>query len=308
VVLDGLLDGQPYTYRVLSLSASAAVAGRFVAPPGPGSDFRFFMFGDTRTNADDHAAVITGMATQMASDGHDRVFVLHTGDFVTTGGVEGQWNTALGIEAPIISRMPVIGVFGNHEAVLGRTIFEGIFKAPPTSGGTDRWFTVEVGDLLLVVLDVYAPDLPEQIAWMERELARSPARFKILSLHVPLFTFSNHLPAFDLRDQLLPILQATGVQLVVNGHNHLYERFFGGGIHFVTAGGGGAPLYGTDDNPEADNTGATRRVSDSTLHYLAAEVAGPLLRIETFAVPDATRIDCFVIDADAPGAESGCVP
>ncbi|MDY0005011.1 MAG: hypothetical protein RBU30_27175, partial [Polyangia bacterium] len=121
-----------------------------------------------------------------------------------------------------------------------------------------------------------------------------------------LFTFSNHPPDFALRDALLPILQATDVHLVVSGHNHLYERFFGHGIHFVVSGGGGAPLYGTDDNPEADNTGVTRRVGDASLNYIFGRLAGDQIRFEAYTVPGDTLVDCFVIDAAQPGAELSC--
>jgi hypothetical protein len=98
------------------------------------------------------------------------------------------------------------------------------------------------------------------------------------------------------------------VQLVFSGHNHVYERFFGSGIQFVVAGGGGAPSYGIDDNPEADNTAAVRRAADVGYTFVSATQTGHRMRLEAVAVPDATPVDCFVVDLDAPGVDLGCSP
>ena len=311
VTLNALIPGQRYTYRVLS-SAAPHPEGSFVAPPDPGDDFSFFLFGDTRTNTEEHEAVIAGM-TDIIDQLGELAFVVHTGDMVNTGGSEERWDTFFQIEAGLLSRTPLIPVYGNHEALLGKTIYEGLFKAPPTtSGGTDRWFSVDIGDIHIATLDYITlnPDNPtyepQQYEWLEQDLAASAATFKIVAIHAPLFTYSNHTPDVERRDILMPILEATDVQIVISGHNHLYERFFGHGIHFVVSGGGGAPLYGADDHPEADNTGAVRQASDASLHYVHAKRTGTQIRFEAFAVPDATSIDCFVIDADVPGGELGC--
>ena len=52
-----------------------------------------------------------------------------------------------------------------------------------------------------------------------------------------------------LRRYILPLLEKHGVNLVFVGHDHLYERSQKGEMYFVTAGGGGAPLYGATDDP-----------------------------------------------------------
>jgi hypothetical protein len=305
VVLDGLVPGQRYDYRILS-AAEPYPAGTFVGPPEPGDDFRFFLFGDTRTNHDDHEAVIASMTRWVDQDG-PAAFVLHSGDMVSTGGANDQWDDFFRIEGPLLSTTPIVPVYGNHEALLGRTIYEGIFATPPSSTSpTDRWFSVDVGEIHIAVFDPYSNEVEPHLDWLEEDLATSPAKFKILALHSPLYTYSNHAPNYALREELLPIIQAADVHLVVSGHNHLYERFFGHGVHFVVSGGGGAPLYGADDTPEADNTGAARIVADSSLHYVYGTLTGDQIRFETYTVPDETRIDCWIIDAAQPGAELSC--
>jgi hypothetical protein len=41
---------------------------------------------------------------------------------------------------------------------------------------------------------------------------------------------------------------------------------------------------------------------------IGTHVSGSLLRLEAFSVPDATSLDCFVVDADQPGVDLGCDP
>ena len=52
----------------------------------------------------------------------------------------------------------------------------------------------------------------------------------------------------QLRTHILPLLEQHGVNLVFAGHDHFYERSHKGEMYFVTAGGGGAPLYKCSTN------------------------------------------------------------
>jgi 3',5'-cyclic AMP phosphodiesterase CpdA len=310
VTLAGLEPGRRYGYRVLSVATEDA-SGAFLGPPGPGDDLGFFVYGDTQSIVDDHEAVVAALVDRMDLDGQPRAFALIAGDLVGGGGSEMAWDGFFAIEAPLVARVPLLPVVGNHDASSGRTLFEGIFAAPPGFSGTDRWYVAELGDVVVAVLDVWTPGPPglrEQFARIEAALAASVTPLRILALHDPLFSRSS-LPddkVLDLRDALLPLIARTGVQLVLSGHNHLYERFVGDGCHFVTTGGGGAVLYDLDLFPDADNLGYPRRAAASMHHFLDARVTGGQLRVEAIAVPDATRIDCFVVDPDAPGAEVGC--
>ncbi len=104
----------------------------------------------------------------------------------------------------------------------------------------------------------------EQLAWLERELA-SPAfrnaKYRVVLMHHPIHSVgANSSPPFTdpvrieerdttgaltgvryeyprsedhLARDLEPLLRRAGVQLVVNGHSHLWNRFFDQGVHFL---------------------------------------------------------------------------
>lgn len=91
-----------------------------------------------------------------------------------------------------------------------------------------------------------------QEAWLRADLAANSARCTVAYFHHPLFSSGRH--GSDSRSMdVWRTLYSFGVDVVINGHDHLYERFgpqtpFGvpdaaRGIRQFTVGTGGAPLY-----------------------------------------------------------------
>jgi acid phosphatase len=110
-------------------------------------------------------------------------------------------------------------------------------------GSPRRYYAFAAGPARVVVLDGNDPGDPAQAAFLRDELraAREPVR--IVAVHQPLYTAGIHPPAEEARRRWEPIMRAGGVTLVLQGHNHAYERLEAGGITYITTGGGGAQLY-----------------------------------------------------------------
>ncbi len=303
VVLTGLVPGMSYTYRVLS--SVGQPSAHLVGPPALGDGISFVVFGDTRTNHVEHANVVDSILGQVDVAEHP-AFVINTGDLTNTAGNAEEWATFFGIEHPLISVVPVLPVFGNHEFFLGRTAFEAYFQAPPTStSSSDRYYSADIGNVHVVVIDVGTMTEEPQEQWLEDDLAASTAPFKVVTLHSPLYTNSNHSPNLMARDAFGPIFEAQGVQAVFSGHNHCYERFVGYGSYFYTTGGGGAPLYGVDDNPSVDNADTVRESALSAYNFLWVTTSETEMVLETFVSDDATTpltesFDCVKIMAGEP--------
>jgi hypothetical protein len=259
------------------------------------------VFGDTRTGHDDHRMVISAIQERIATDGLP-AFMVNTGDMTMTGG-SSEWDTFFEIEAPLLASVPILPVFGNHDFLLGRTHFEALFRAPPTStSGNDRYYSARLGNVHVIVIDISTMEFEPHLDWIEEELLASTAPYKLAVIHAPLITLSKHLPDFDVRDVLVPLFEDTGVQLVLSGHNHCYERFLGRGQHHVTTAGGGAPLYDTDENPDLDMMGTRRLAAVSTFHYTWITVEGGFMTVEAVEASTRARIDCFRIQAGVPAA------
>jgi hypothetical protein len=91
-----------------------------------------------------------------------------------------------------------------------------------------------------------------QVQWLRTELASNPSNCTLAYFHRPLFTSGPNRPNLDMRD-LWRTLYEFNADVIVNGHDHVYERFApqdpdgrpdqARGIRQFTAGTGGAHLY-----------------------------------------------------------------
>ena len=81
--------------------------------------------------------------------------------------------------------------------------------------------------------------VPEQLAWLEKELKTSGSHWKIVFFHHPLYSSGErHGSNLKLREVLEPLFLKYNVSLVLQGHDHFYERLKPQkGIHYITQGG-----------------------------------------------------------------------
>jgi 3',5'-cyclic AMP phosphodiesterase CpdA len=114
--------------------------------------------------------------------------------------------------------------------------------------------------------------VPEQIEWLETELKASGSDWKIVYFHHPLYS-SGELHGSDLRlrEVLEPLFVKYNVSIVLNGHDHFYERLKPQkGIAYFVVGSGGQLRKGNIDQ----GTGLTAKGFDTDLAFMAAEIAG----------------------------------
>lgn len=95
--------------------------------------------------------------------------------------------------------------------------------------------------------------LRKQREFLATGLESSNATWKIVLGHHPIRTVGQHGNTVELEDQVLPILQANGVDLYINGHDHCLEHITERGIEFLTSGGGSKASRGMDTS--ADKSG-----------------------------------------------------
>jgi hypothetical protein len=68
--------------------------------------------------------------------------------------------------------------------------------------------------------------------------------------HQPAYSCGRHKSSPEVQREWVGLFQRSGVDLVLNGHDHDYQRFAPiGGVTYVVTGGGGAELYGVGDCP-----------------------------------------------------------
>nr|MDQ3368233.1 metallophosphoesterase [Myxococcota bacterium] len=252
--------GRHHRFELANLPASADVhyrvlagAGRserytFHTMPAPGAVIRIGVYGDVRGGH----AVHRELVGQMLREGLDVVGV--TGDMVLHGADEADWQRFFAVTRELLAQVPYYPAVGNHDLgwhgahETGRA--EAVFALPAGPPGRPAgtfWYSRDLADLHLVFLDSNAYVRLEQEAWLEADLAAARARNVraiLVFTHDGPYARGHHGGSAIARDRYVPILLRHRVDLVMSGHDHIYQRGELDGLRYLVSGGGGASLYG----------------------------------------------------------------
>lgn len=262
-VVDGLKAATSYRYEIeLPGTQSPVFAQDEVrTAPGRNSSFRFLAFGDSGMGNEDQKALVPHMLKC------DAGLVVHTGDLVYPDGKAGDYPAKFyGPYAALLRRAALYPIFGNHDYddYLGVPMLENFVLPRNGPQGTtpERHYWFDFGDVRFVGIDNYESfeALRDQVApWLDFVLGGAADRWKVVFFHHPVYTNSKHSPSGKILQTLVPLFDRHRVELVLCGHNHLYERSHpirggdivapGEGTVYVTTGAGGAELYRIRETP-----------------------------------------------------------
>jgi Icc-related predicted phosphoesterase len=212
---------------------------RFRVGRKPNEEFRFAAFGDTRTGHSVHRAVIEAVARERID------FVANSGDLVDRGGVKSQWERFFKIEKPLLVKAPIIPAIGNHDWS-GRQYFRRYFMLSRWTGDR-RYFIKDWGNLRILSVDsgIECREGCAQYRFAEKALAEGAKQNKLMmiQLHFPPYSAGKHGNNTAVQKPVTDLARRYGVELVVTGHDHNYERTKKiDGTTFVVTGSAGAPI------------------------------------------------------------------
>jgi acid phosphatase type 7 len=275
--LGGLSPATVYDYTVTGPSDDAkGETGRFTTAPAENKPFRFVVYGDTRSDHDAHAAVVRAIYSTPSD------FLVNTGDMVQNGSNPRDWEAMFAIEKKLLRDRCVFASVGNHELYgggSGEAAFVRYFGAvrseegrePSRLYGSFRWSNTRF--FLLNAMDEWTG---EEREWLERELVKAASepglQHRIAVLHHGPFSSGPHQGNRRL-GTAVRIMRENKVDLVLAGHDHVYERGDGGGLKYLISGGGGAPLY--ERKVRAPQTLAF----ESVHHFIDVAVDGEAVKI-----------------------------
>ena len=250
--LCGLQPGTTYSYQVGTDKHYSPVYTFHTAPDvdaNPDSESIIGFIGDSRGGYD----VWAQMVAQLQSRTPD--LVLFSGDAVTVGLTQYEWETFLEAAEPLFATTPVVLTNGNHEA--NAVNYYSQFAMP----GDQENFGFSYGFARIFVAND-APENPSDLTTttptaMDADFTdHESARWKLLMHHRPMWSSgSRHGSSVELQDAFGPIVDKHHVDLVLNGHEHQYEiskplankvvqPTNATGTVYVISGGAGAELYG----------------------------------------------------------------
>ena len=242
--ITGLTPGTRYYYRV-TIGSNNYTGSFNAAPASSATAIKFFMYGDTRSNGSSNNTVCGQMVSTYNADAAYRSLVLHAGDWVSSDG-ESQWtsewyNYSWTNIVNATANAAFMGCIGNHEG--GASVYK---KYRPFPFVSATYFSFDYGPLHVAVVDQYTSYTSgsAQYNWLNTDLTNSTKLWKIIVLHQPGWSCNGgHSNDTTVQNTIQPLCVSKGVSIVLAGHNHYYSRAVVSGVHHITAGNGGAPLY-----------------------------------------------------------------
>lgn len=131
---------------------------------------------------------------------------------------------------------------GNHDWGSADSPAAEILYSSATWKMPATYYTFTAGPAQFFALDTNEVS-DAQLMWLQGELSKSRARWKIVYGHHPIYSDGDHGDSLVLRARLLPLLKDK-VDVYLVGHDHVLNHIKPeNGVHFFVAGGAGAGLY-----------------------------------------------------------------
>lgn len=275
VVLSGLTPHTRYFYAIGS--AAATLAGgdldhSFVTAPPPGARVptRVWVLGDSGTADDAVRRVRDGALVAMRD--HEPDFWMMLGDNAYFSGTDAEYQTAVfDTFAASLRRAVLWPTFGNHDAVSADASTQSgpyfdSFSLPRAAeaggvpSGTEAYYSFDYGNLHVICLDSSESDRSPtgpMVTWLRQDLAANTAEWTIAFFHHPPYSKGTHdsdteRELMEMRENVAPVLEAGGVDLVLAGHSHSYER-----STFLNGHYGASSTFGPQFQVDAGSGGET---------------------------------------------------
>jgi hypothetical protein len=308
--LAALAPGTRYDYSIRSAGNLAGGSDCFVQtapPPHSGATVRFLFFGDSGTGTNTQAAVAAQLNAQTVQ------FGLHVGDVIYPGGEAHYYDPRYFTPyAPFLRHTPLWAAIGNHDEITPSSFLAAWYLPTNPVNGSERFYSFDYGDVHCVALDTTEPFTTAILNWLRSDLDATTRQWKIVYFHHTMYSCGDyHGSSSSLISTLAPIFEQHGVDLVLYGHDHHYERSFpmrngqpvsteqdpdyvlpGAPMYIISGTGGGTRSTSTDCEHTA------RAIS--TPGFVRFEVTGSDLAMEAVAA-DGNVIDRMSLSkANAP--------
>lgn len=230
-------------FRTSALSGGEPSSFLFIGDSQAGDEAGFALWGETLRKA--------------VEDTPDAAMLVHAGDMVDKGFEQKQWNWWFAAAGEHLMNLTLVPVIGNHEVMgpNGAGDYLAQFHNPrngaPGAAGTS--FSFDAGDTHFVVLDTEQSQegYEAQAAWLDADLAVNESKWTIIFFHQG--PYGSMYVNQRVQSIWVPVFDKHLVDLVMNGHDHIYMRSYpmkGGqvvpeqeGTRYVIGGSSGPKFY-----------------------------------------------------------------
>ena len=275
--------GQRMDVNGANAGVSSAAAVRLTLPNKEGS-VRFLAIGDTGTGTAQQKELAEVMTRYHAAFPYE--FVLMMGDNMYGGEKPADFKVKFeDIYRPLLDRkVTFYATLGNHDESNQR--FYNLFNMKG-----EEYYRIKKGNVAFYSLNSNYMD-KRQLKWFEDELKKDTSEWKIAFFHHPPYSSGGkHGSSLGLREVVEPLFLKYGVNVVLAGHEHFYERIKPQkGIHYFITGAGGKLRKGD----VKDNSPLTAKAYDADMSFMLIEVAGDEMHFQVISRTNQT-VDSGVV-------------
>ncbi len=234
VKITGLEPGQKYCYRVGDAERGWWSDVGVISTADKGTAFSFLHITDPQGVTEKQYKNNWAMALQTAFNNHDIDFLLSTGDMVDNGDDFVEWKRMFNSAADSLMDTVLMAGTGNHEnrgenANMQNFVYSNLPTQDTTKG---VYYSFDYNTAHIAVLNTN--DLNDnnalsdaQIEWLKSDMSNSKQPWKFIALHKAIYSNGSHFDDDDvvaIRAQLLPLMNELDIDLVFQGHDHVYMR------------------------------------------------------------------------------------
>ncbi len=251
VEISGLTPNTKYYYQVSTPAGLLTVNDGsyfFKTNPAVGSESqtRIWTIGDSGRGNTDAINVRNSFENYVVATGRKADLWLMLGDNAYNNGLDAEYtNTLFNIYPSILRNTVLWPTLGNHDGyaknyVSGDIPYYSSFSLPKNAevggvaSGTESYYSFNYANIHFICLNSYDEDRDsagQMASWLKLDLASDHSKWKIAFWHHPPYSKGSHnsdteIELIQMREQILPIIEDYGVDLVLTGHSHSYERSF----------------------------------------------------------------------------------
>lgn len=247
IQLTGLTPETRYYYNVGSSSGvlTGGDANTFfkTGPTnGTAKPTRIWVIGDAGTGTSSQTAVYNAYRNHTGSTYTNLWLML--GDNAYNSGTDAEFQAKMFNMYPELMRQTAFwSTLGNHDAISANSstqsgpyfdmhTFPRSGEAGGVASGTEAYYSFDYANIHFIVLDSQESSRSTTGAmmnWMKSDLQTTTADWIVAAWHHPPYSKGSHnsdteTNMVQMRERFLPVLESYGVDLVLSGHSHAYER------------------------------------------------------------------------------------
>ena len=336
IAISDLEAGEKYCYRIGDADRGWWSETGVINTADKSTSFSFFHMTDPQSVTEKQYADNWAVALDVAFANHNADFILNTGDMVDNGNDFVEWKRMFNTAQSSLMSTVLMTASGNHEArgdyaQIQNFVYSNLPEQDTTTGVyySFDYNTAHVAVLNTNNLNDDGSLSNDQLEWLKADMSGSDKAWKFVALHKAPYSNGSHFDDDDvsaLRAQLQGLMPELGIDIVFQGHDHVFMRtdvmknnavvptetqtLTYNGLEYVSKIKPDGTIYSINGTagskhyePKADSETAKTFPKGETVVYLEVpsysyiQIDGGNLYFDSYAVENGaeTRVDSFAI-------------